>query len=126
MSSNEGKNNLAKIVLVISIMLLAAVLINMFFPGLLLSTSTTSTPSSQEDLESVYDQLKKQYDERTDKINKANENSENLNTATSELKSYADKNIPKYAIGGGLSIILGLWISTIILYIKEKKSLFKE
>lgn len=126
MSSNEGKNNLAKIVLVISIMLLVAVLINMFFPGLLLSTSTASTPSSQEDLESVYDQLKKQYDERTDKINKANENSENLNTATSELKSYADKNIPKYAIGGGLSIILGLWISTIILYIKEKKSLFKE
>ncbi len=126
MSSNEGKNTLAKIVLVISIMLLAAVLINMFVPGLLISKSTTSTPSSQEDLESVYDQLKKQYDERTEKINKANENSENLNTATSELKSYVDKNIPKYAIGGGLSIILGLWISTIILYIKEKKSLFKE
>ncbi len=126
MSSNEGKNTLAKIVLVISIMLLVAVLINMFFPGLLLSTSTASTPSSQEDLESVYHDLQKQYDDRTEQIKKAEEKTVNLNDMNSELKSYADNNIAKYAIGGGLSIILGLWISTIILYIKEKKSLFKE
>ncbi len=126
MSSNEGKNTLAKIVLVISIMLLAAVLINMFFPGLLLSTSTTSTPSSQEDLESVYNDLQKQYDDRTEQIGKAKEKTINLKDMNNELKSYADDNIPKYAIGGGLSIILGLWISTIILYIKEKRSLFKE
>ncbi len=126
MSSNEGKNTLAKIVLVISIMLLAAVLINMFFPGLLLSTSTTSTPSSQKDLGSAYEDLNNEYDKNSGKIKEANEKSKDMKSKTDELNGYKDKTIPKYAVGGGLSIILGLWISTIILYFKEKKSLFKE
>lgn len=126
MSSNEGKNTLAKIVLVISVMLLAAVLINMFFPGLLLSTSTTSTPSSQKDLGSAFQDLQDEFDKNSGKIKEANENAKDMKIETDELNGYKDKNIPKYAIGGGLSIILGMWISTIILYFKEKKSLFKE
>ncbi len=126
MSPNERKNTLAKIILVISILLLAASVINLLFPGLFSSTSNAGESSSQKDLESVYKQLQEQYNEKSEKIREANENAKEMSDKTSELKGYADKNIPKYAIGGGLSIILGLWISTIILYIKEKRSLFKE
>ena len=126
MSSNEGKNTLAKIVLVISIMLLAAVLINMFFPGLLSSTSNADESSSQKDLGSAYEDLKNEYDKNSGKIKEANENAKGLNIKTDELNGYKDKNLPKYAIGGGLSIILSMWISTIIFYFKEKRSLFKE
>lgn len=126
MSPNERKNTLAKIVLVISILLLAASVINLLLPGLFLSTSNAGESSSQEDLGSVYKQLQDQYNEKSENIREANENAKEMSDKTSELKGYVDKNIPKYAIGGGLSIILGLWISTIILYIKEKRSLFKE
>lgn len=126
MSPNERKNTLAKIVLVISILLLAASVINLLLPGLLSSTSNAGESSSQGDLGSVYKQLQEQYNEKSEKIREANENAKDMSDKTSELKGYADKNTPKYAIGGGLSIILGLWISTIILYIKEKRSLFKE
>ncbi|MBU4076552.1 MAG: hypothetical protein KKI06_07575 [Euryarchaeota archaeon] len=126
MSPNERKNTLAKIVLVISILLLAASVINLLLPGLLSSTSTASVSSSQEDVGLVYEDLKNEYDKNSGKIKEANDNAKDLKIETDELNGYKDKNIPKYAIGGGLSIIMGLWISTIILYIKEKRSLFKE
>lgn len=119
------KRTIAKLVLVISTILLVAAVMNLLFPDVLSSILMPTGPSSPKDLDSAYDQLKKQYNDRNDKINEANENAKKLNDKTSILKSYADKNIQKYAIGGGLSIILGLWISTIILYIKESRGLFK-
>ncbi len=125
MTSNEMKRTIAKLVLVISTILLVAAVMNLLFPDVLSSILMPTGPSSPKDLDSAYDQLKKQYNDRNDKINEANENAKKLNDKTSILKSYADKNIQKYAIGGGLSIILGLWISTIILYIKESRGLFK-
>lgn len=126
MSPNERKNTLAKIILIISILLLAASVIYLLFPNFFSSTSNADKSYSKDNIESVYQQLQDKYNENYKKINKDNENAKDLKSKTDELNGYKDKTIPKYAIGGGLSIILGLWISTIILYFKEKKSLFKE
>lgn len=126
MSSNEGKNTLAKIVLVISILVLAASVIYLFSPTLFSPPSNAGGTSTPKDLESAYKDLQEEYNRNDNDINEANKNANGLKIETDELNGYKDKNIPKYAIGGGLSIILGMWISTIILYFKEKKSLFKE
>lgn len=126
MSPNKRKNTLAKIILVISILLLAASVIYLLSPNLFSSISNAGGNSPPENIESAYKDLQDKYNENYKNINEDNENANDLKSKTDELNGYKDKTIPKYAIGGGLSIILGLWISTIILYFKEKKSLFKE
>jgi predicted PurR-regulated permease PerM len=124
MTSIEQKKNIAKIVLVVSMMLLILLLFLQFYPGN--SGTQTTIDSSPTDLKSAYDQIKKEYNDNIAKINTAQIKTNELNKSISELNSYSNKNIPKYAIGGGIGIIIGLWISTIILYIKVKKDLFKE
>lgn len=124
MTTIEQRKNIAKIVLVVSITLLILLLFLQFYPGN--SGTQTTIDSSPADLNSAYDQIKKEYNDNNAKINIAQIKTNELNNSISELNSYSDKNIPKYAIGAGIGIIIGLWISTIILYIKIKKDLFKE
>jgi len=125
MSSVEKRRTVAKIVLVFSTTLLVLLLLTQF-TDLFSPSSTTTETSSTTDLKSIYDQLKQKYDENTEKIKTAQIKTDELNSSISELNSYADKKTPRYAIGAGISIIVGLWIATIILYIKVSRDLFKE
>lgn len=105
-------------------MLLILLLYMQFYPGS--SGTQTTIDTFPTDLKSAYDQINKEYDDNSVKINAAQIKTNELNNTISELNSYSNKNIPKYAIGAGIGIIIGLWISTIILYIKMKKDLFQE
>ncbi len=126
MNSIERKRTIAKLVLVISIALLVVLSLSLFYP-IIVSISPQITDSSSTDgLRTAYDQLKQEYDKNTAKINTAWDKTKELNNSITVLNSYTDKKIPKYAIGAGISIILGLWISTVILYIRESRNLFKE
>jgi len=125
MTSLEQKKTFAKLVLVASVALIILLILIQFFPDIF-SQSASGNSSSDLNLNTVYQQLDEKYKENTAMINTANENAENLNISANELKSYSDKNISKYAIGGGISMILGLWLSTIIFYIKESKDLFRK
>jgi len=124
MTSIEQRKNIAKIVLVVSLMLLILLLFMQFYPGNL-GTQITIDPSPI-DLKSAYDLIKKEYNDNTAKIDTSQIKTNEINNSISTLNSYSDKIIPKYVIGAGIGIIIGLWISTIILYLKVKKDLFKE
>jgi hypothetical protein len=124
MTSIEQRKNTAKIVLIVSMIILIYLLFLQFYPGN--SGTQTTIDSHPTDLKSTYDQIKKEYNDNTAKINTAQIKTKELNNSISELNSYSNKNISKYAIGAGIGIIIGLWISTIIIYIKIKKDLFTE
>lgn len=126
MNSIEQKRTIAKLVLVVSTILLIVLLLVQFYPKIFSSSSVIGDSTSTTDLKTAYEQIQEKYKTSTEQIKVYKENAENLNTSTNELKSYTDKKIPKYAIGGGISLILGLWISTVILYIKERRTLFKK
>ncbi len=126
MNSIEQKRTIAKLVLVVSTILLIVLLLVQFYPEIFSSSSVIGDSTSTTDLKTAYEQIQEKYKTSTEQIKVYKENAENLNTSTNELKSYADKKIPKYAIGGGISLILGLWISTVILYIRERRTLFKK
>lgn len=126
MNSIEQKRTIAKLVLAGSTTLLVVLLLFQFYPDIFSSSQVIGDSSSPNDLKKAYDQLKKEYDQDTAKINTYKENAEKLNVSTNEIKGYADKKIPKYGIGAGISLIAGLWISTVILYIKERRTLFKK
>lgn len=124
MTSIEQKKNIAKIILVVSIMLLILFLFLQFYPDN--SGIQATIDSSPTDLKIAYDQIKREYYANSENINLVQIKTNELNNSISKLNSYRDNNIPKYAIGAGISIIIGLWISTLILYLKIKKDLFKE
>ncbi len=121
----ERKRTIAKLVLVVSTILLIALLL-VQFTDIFSFETVIGDSSSTTDLTTAYEQIKEKYDQNTAKIKIYNENAENLNASANTLKSYADKKIPKYAIGAGISLILGLWISTVFLYTMERRTLFKK
>jgi len=124
MTAIEQRKNIAKIVLVVAMILLVLLLVILFYPGN--SGTQTTIDSSPTDLKGAYDQIKKEYNDNTALINTAQIKTNELNNSISDLNGFRDKNIPKYAIGAGIGIIIGMWISTIVIYIKVKKDLFKE
>jgi len=126
MNSIEGKRNIAKIVLVISVMLLVVFSLNLFFPGFFGGSQEKESSSQVKDLEAEYEEIKMKYDIYQEQIVAAEKNTMEINQSITKIGSYADNNVPKYAIGAGFSIIAGLWLSTIILYFKISKDLFKE
>ncbi len=125
MTSVEKRRTVAKIVLVLSTTLLVLLLLTQF-TNIFSSSQTTTDSSSPADLEPAYDQFKQKYDDNSANIKIAQIKTNELNNSITELNSYVDKNIPKYAMGAGISIIVGLWVSTVILYIKARRDLFKE
>ncbi|GEM_PF-6712626 len=126
MNSIEKRRTVAKIVLVLSTALLILLLLTQFYPEIFFFTRSTDTPPSITNLKDAHKDLIDRYTEYNNRISAANESAENLNASINTLNGYADKKIPRYAIGAGISIILGLWISTVILYVKVSRDLFKE
>lgn len=126
MNSIEGKRNIAKIVLAISVMLLVVFSVNLFFPGIFGGSQEKKFSSQVKDLETEYEEIKIKYDDYQEQIVAAEKNTKEMNQSIAKIGSYANNNVPKYAIGAGVSIIAGLWLSTIILYFKISKDLFKE
>lgn len=125
MTSNETKRTIAKFILVISVIMLIFVLVSQFFPDLLSSAPITGA-SSSKDLKTAYDQIQSKYKTISEEISVHNKNVEDLNASISQLNGYAGNKYSKYAIGTGISLIIGLWISTVILYMIEKKNLFNK
>lgn len=125
MNSIERKRTIAKIVLVISLILLVVFSLNLFFPEIFGGSHERSS-SQVKDLETERKEIIIKYYEYREQIEAAEKNTNELDESIAKLGSYADKKVPKYAIGAGLSIVLGLWISTIILYLKISRDLFKE
>lgn len=126
MNSIEQKRTIAKLVLAGSTTLLIVLLLVQFYPEIFSSSSVIGDSPSTTDLKTAFEQIQEKYKTNTEQIKIYKENAENLNTSTNVLKSYADKKIPKYAIGSGISLILGLWFSTVILYTMERRTLFKK
>lgn len=127
MNSIERKRTIAKLVLIVSTTLLILLILVQFFPTVISSIQTTTdTPPPPKNLKDAKNLLLDKYKENTLKIKTDEEKSKELNDSIALLNSYADKKIPMYAIGAGISIIVGLWISTLILYFKEREDLFKE
>jgi len=126
MNSIEGKRNIAKIVLVISVMLLVVFSVNLFFPEILGGSPEKESSTQIKDMKTEYEEINIKYDNYQEQIVAAEKNTREINQSIAKIGSYADNNVPKYAIGAGVSIIVGLWLSTIILYIKINKDLFKE
>lgn len=126
MTSIEQRKNIAKIVLFLSTTLLVLIMLSQLYPDIFSPGGNTDVTSEAVDLGTAHKDILDRYDDYNKKISEFNGNSNSVNDEINEIKSYSDKTNPKYAIGAGISIIVGIWISTIIFYRKASRDLFTE
>lgn len=126
MTSIETKRNITKLILVISVILLVVSSVNLLFPETFGWGHENGASPPAIDLETEFKEIKMKYDNYQEKIAEVEKNTNEMNQSIVKIGSYANNDLPKYATGAGISIIVGTWLSTIILYFRISRDLFKE
>ena len=124
-SSNEKSKTVAKLIFFISMILLISLIVILINPFNFSDSTISEEKPDSTDLNEARDNIIEKFEDYSGKIKKSTDNANTLNASINELNTYTD-NIPKYAIGGGISFIIGLWISTYFIYRKERNELFEE
>lgn len=124
-SSNEKSKTVAKLIFFISMILLISLIVILINPFNFSDSTSSEEKPDTTDLKKAHENIIEKFEDYRSKIETSRHHADDLNVSINELKTYTNE-LPKYAIGGGISFIIGLWMSTYILYRKERNELFEE